>query len=356
MDAIANRIVSAVARGSRFNSTETQNGVKGSEAEQAQRIGMVVDVGNSPLVYGLIPKNFDTEPIPEVQNNCDSELKMDLVEKQEYPYSRPEFLYFSDEEINLASDQTIRPILCSKCLSKMPLNAGYAECINAGKTQRNEDQAAAKMMSLIQACNEVKAENGDGRHKRNSEYDDDPLSPGSSDSKSDLFAPRADTALFGIFDGHAGAGAAIVARKCLHEHIKTRLEEVLDMVLQLDRQEAMMINRTTSSYSISQSDKESITSSQLVCGALETAFMDMDDQIGDDKQNWKLPGGCAAICAVVFLGKIYIANAGDCRAVLATSEECRQLSKDLNPASERKRLQTFVSEVLKIVELERSGK
>lgn len=100
MDAIANRIVSAVARGSRFNSTETQNGVKGGEAEQAQRIGMVVDVGNSPLVYGLIPsklvvfffrkfeietcmrivsdprlfifipilgsQNFDTESIPEV--------------------------------------------------------------------------------------------------------------------------------------------------------------------------------------------------------------------------------------------------------------------------------------------------
>ena len=95
MDAIANRIVSAVARGSRFNSTETQNGVKGGEAEQAQRIGMVVDVGNSPLVYGLIPsrlffrkfeietyklsdsilfifipilgsENFDIESIPEV--------------------------------------------------------------------------------------------------------------------------------------------------------------------------------------------------------------------------------------------------------------------------------------------------
>ena len=58
MDAIANRIVSAVARGSRFNSTETQNGVKGGEAEQAQRIGMVVDVGNSPLVYGLIPSKL----------------------------------------------------------------------------------------------------------------------------------------------------------------------------------------------------------------------------------------------------------------------------------------------------------
>ncbi len=48
----------------------------------------------------------------------------------------------------------------------MALNAGYAECINAGKTQRNEDQAAARMMSLIQACNEVKAENGDERCKR----------------------------------------------------------------------------------------------------------------------------------------------------------------------------------------------
>lgn len=49
-----------------------------------------------------------------------------------YEYSRPEFLYFSDEEIILSSDHSTRPVICPKVLFKMPINAGYAEVINSG--------------------------------------------------------------------------------------------------------------------------------------------------------------------------------------------------------------------------------
>lgn len=55
-------------------------------------------------------------------------------EKLRYPYTRPEFLYFSDDEIGLSADQSTRPVLCPKDPSRMPVYAGYAEVINAGKS------------------------------------------------------------------------------------------------------------------------------------------------------------------------------------------------------------------------------
>ncbi|EGT40114.1 hypothetical protein CAEBREN_11207 [Caenorhabditis brenneri] len=86
-------------------------------------------------------------------------------------------------------------------------------------------------------------------------------------------------------------------------------------------------------------DECRIRSEQLVKGALETSFLDMDEQISQDKQVWRLPGGCAVISVLVFLGKLYIANAGDCRAILVSSDGTKALSRDLTPSSERKRLQ-----------------
>ncbi|PIO55140.1 hypothetical protein TELCIR_23477, partial [Teladorsagia circumcincta] len=54
---------------------------------------------------------------------------------------------------------------------------------------------------------------------------------------------RVEAAFFAIFDGHAGSGAALVASRCLHEHIKM--------------------------------DSVSIRCDELVVGALEAAFVDM---------------------------------------------------------------------------------
>lgn len=274
-----------------------------------------------------------------------------MIEKQRYPYSRPEFLYFSDEEISLSSDHSIRPVLCPRLPHRMPLYAGYAEVINAGKTIQNEDQASAKMLVLSQhQGTEMNGfhddKNLETRNGSVNEVDDDQmLTPGGDESeKSSIFAPRADAALFSIFDGHAGSAVAVVASKCLHEHVKSRLCEIFDTLLHLDRHENLIFgkHRSESSYSMSKIHEDNecrIRSEQLVKGALETSFLDMDEQISQDKQVWRLPGGCAVISVLVFLGKLYIANAGDCRAILVSSDGTKALSRDLTPASERKRLQ-----------------
>ncbi|CAI5446981.1 unnamed protein product [Caenorhabditis angaria] len=304
---IAARVVSSVVN----RASTSQNAPKSS-------VGMVVDVSDSAFIGGFIPS---------------------IIDKQKYPYSRPEFLFFTEDDINLSSDHTIRPIITPKHPEKMPLFAGYAEVINAGKSKLNEDQASARMLNLVQGARDAEKT----ERSREVREDDDLLTPGTDSDSSQLCVSRIEAALFSLYDGHAGPSAAVVAAKCYHEHLKSRLAKVIDAVITLDKQETQTFSarRSESSYSFkAEAEAEGVRSEQLVCGALETSFIDMDEQIGDDKQVWRLPGGCAAISVLVLLGKLYVANAGDCRAVLTTSSRgSRALSRDQNPGSERKRLQ-----------------
>ncbi|KHJ97875.1 protein phosphatase 2C [Oesophagostomum dentatum] len=330
---LASRVVSAVTRAA-----------EPAEKAKPAKVGMVVDVADAKFIGGIIPS---------------------LVEKLPYPYSRPEFLYFSEDEITLSADQCVRPVLCPKYPSRMPLYAGYAEVVNAGKTLQNEDQASARMMTLVQQGYEAEeakelehSQNHSSSGKSSTKDDDDLMSPNGGSTVgfqqhvfsdkiysalSGSVAPtRAEAAFFAIFDGHAGPGAALVASKCLHEHIKTRIGDVLESIIQLDRNETLLTGRRSeSSYSLCKIDSMPLRCDELVIGALEAAFVDMDSQIAEDKQTWRISGGCAAVAVLVFLGKLFVANAGDCRAVLVTGEGTKPLSSDFTPATERKRLQTL---------------
>ncbi|CAJ0565242.1 unnamed protein product, partial [Mesorhabditis spiculigera] len=324
-----------IARVVRSAITRVSTGMADQEEPTPPRVAMVVDVSDANFIGGFIPA---------------------IVEKQKHPYSRPEFLYFTEEETALSADQSVRPVICPKQPDKMPLYAGYAEVVNAGKTVENEDQACAKVLSLVQQGSEAEeaAEVGNSRSQTTERRpsDEDALMGIELESSTDESANgqcRAEAVLFGIYDGHAGSGAALMAAKCLHEHVKSRLSEVLEALLQLDRQESYVLarRRSESAYSITGSEGSNpgslprITSESLVIGALEAAFVDMDEQIAEEKQHWKIPGGCATICVLVILGKIYVANAGDCRAILATAGETRPMSRDHTPATERKRLQAM---------------
>ncbi|PIC34579.1 hypothetical protein B9Z55_014189 [Caenorhabditis nigoni] len=157
---IAARVMSVVSRSSTSEPSTSSD-------SNPQKVGKVMDVSDGAFIGGFIPS---------------------IVEKQRYPYARPEFLYFSEEEITLSSDHTIRPVLCPRLPHRMPLYAGYAEVINAGKTIQNEDQASAKMLVLTQ--HQGAERNGfseekkkESRSSNSAEIDDDPmLTPGGDES------------------------------------------------------------------------------------------------------------------------------------------------------------------------------
>ena len=101
-------------------------------------------------------------------------------------YGRPDFLKLDQEQVQTSIDHRLRPIISAT--EELPLLAGYAECINAGKSWYNEDQATAIRNKLEPTPNAAIPY----------EY-------------------------FALFDGHAGVGAALRASRQLHHILHVRL-------------------------------------------------------------------------------------------------------------------------------------
>lgn len=73
------------------------------------------------------------------------------------PYSRPHFLHLSVDEVAASADKTSRPIILPRDVTKVPWCAGYAEVINAGKSEVNEDQARAERI-ILKNCSSKSSE------------------------------------------------------------------------------------------------------------------------------------------------------------------------------------------------------
>lgn len=135
-----------------------------------------------------------------------------------------------------------------------------------------------------------------------------------------LPAPWGPTAAFGVFDGHGGDAVAHFCEKFMPQEI-TR------------------------------------GSSEDVPGSLTRAFHRMDEMLGDPDRlkevralsNYGTPKalsahpdwmGCTAVVCCIDPTQIYVANAGDSRAVLCREGECIPLSEDHKPnmPSERARI------------------
>lgn len=188
----------------------------------------------------------------------------------------------------------------------MPWSAGYAETINSGKSiYVNEDQASITVTSLTVT---------------------DP------DKDSPVEIPYT---MFGIFDGHAGTGAAVMAVHTLHKHIKEKLNSVKHFLVQ---KEAEVIAEDDPGLGCI---TEPIPKELLVSGSLEEAFVEMDEQIRAERSTFLIKGGCTAIVALFLQNKLYIANAGDCRAVLIMDNftTIHPMSMDFTPETDRQRLQ-----------------
>lgn len=110
-----------------------------------------------------------------------------------FPYTRPHFLNLNvTEEVPLSADHRVRPIIVPRERDALPWCSGYAECVNSGKSVKNEDQATVYEFRL------GRRPNGEST---------DPLAAAQRDIQ---------VKYFGLFDGHAGFGAAVCAARQLH--------------------------------------------------------------------------------------------------------------------------------------------
>lgn len=205
-----------------------------------------------------------------------------------HKYSRPTFLKLNEEKMTIAADRKIRPIINTS--EELLNNAGYAECVNAGKSLYNEDQAVIS--------------EGVIRGSRPFDF-------------------RIPYHYYAVFDGHAGFGAALDASRQLHHIVNQKFLDMADDIFStyLNPQKSMPLTRDT-----------------LIIGALESAFSDMDNVIAENRNRYYPAGGCTVLVAVFMLGRLYVANAGDSRAVLCTNGEPMNMSYDFTPVTDRLRI------------------
>ena len=225
-----------------------------------------------------------------------------------FEYARPVFLEVTQEEEDSSKDHGQRVILMPHDISRMPWLTGYAETINSGKSlYSNEDQASIHVTNLVL---------------------NDP------DKDTPIMIPYI---MFGIFDGHAGTGAALTAANSLHFHVKEKLNSIKHF---LAREKANVITEDDPGLGCI---TEPIPTESLVTGSLEEAFAEMDDQIRRERETYRIKGGCTAIVALFLQSKLYVSNAGDCRAIIISENfsKITELSMDFTPETDRKRLQTL---------------
>ncbi|CAL9696571.1 unnamed protein product [Knipowitschia caucasica] len=271
-----------------------------------------------------------------------------------FPYRRPEFLGLSADEVECSADHGARPILILKETERLPWSTGYAEVINAGKSALNEDQASCEVLR-------VKRRSRSPTQRRRSSLPNGDLSPNDHTEASPDDLPFH---YWALFDGHAGAGAAVMASHLLHHHIALHLQEVMDVLLSPSTPPTCLeeepvshgpqqkgLNRAVSLRGAAGApgtphaatarffSEKKVSHQSLVIGAIENAFKDMDFQIEREKSVYNVSGGCTALVVVYLQGNLYVGNAGDSRAIIIRSGEVVPVSSEFTPESERQRLQ-----------------
>ena len=97
---------------------------------------------------------------------------------------------------------------------------------------------------------------------------------------------------------------------------------------------------------------------ELISGALESSLWVMDSVIFKDRADFRITGGSTCLISLFICDRIFVANAGDSRAVLyraATDFTPQPLSFDFTPESDRRRLQEVAYHKPELLSDPRSG-
>jgi protein phosphatase 1G len=141
--------------------------------------------------------------------------------------------------------------------------------------------------------------------------------------------PLQNASLFGIFDGHGGPMVAKICEQSFPLEICRQARASSDLANALEKSytEIDAFLQTTGSL------KNMRTSGS----STSVPFSRIDEPEGIPRENLFDFIGSTAVIALVNEGKIYVANAGDSRAILCRGGRAVELSRDHKPESPRER-------------------
>uniref|UniRef100_A0A8C7F4S2 Protein phosphatase, Mg2+/Mn2+ dependent, 1J n=1 Tax=Oncorhynchus kisutch TaxID=8019 RepID=A0A8C7F4S2_ONCKI len=148
------------------------------------------------------------------------------------------------------------------------------------------------------------------------------------------------------------SGCAIMASKLLHRLIRDRLGDIAHLLENPSVTPPICLAKNGTNSTQDPEDPNAITDpsirfhmektvslESLIMGIIENAFKQMDELIEKEKTSFTISGGCCALAAIHLMGKLYVANAGDSRAIIIRNNEVIPMSNEFTPESERQRLQ-----------------
>lgn len=213
-----------------------------------------------------------------------------------FVYGRPQFLQLlTFDELKASADHNVRPIIVPRDISVMPWCSGYAECVNSGKSEWNEDQAAFRREILSHPLKKF---------------------------------PDLPYIYLGIFDGHAGYGAALAASNQFHHILHEKLVDALDNLLQDNDKNIQNIPVEKISHPLL--FHRNVTKDELIIGALESAFIDMDAMLAEDRSKYRNAGGCTSCVTLFIFGKMFVANSGDSRGIVCHRMTTKSIKQNFN--------------------------
>lgn len=121
--------------------------------------------------------------------------------------------------------------------------------------------------------------------------------------------------------GHAGFGAALAASHQFHYILHEKLVDVIDLLVTSDNLQSGQRTKSIDNIPYPMAFYRNVSKDELIIGALESAFLEMDALLAGDRKKYRNAGGCTALVTLFINGKLFVANAGDSRAIL-----CQRLS------------------------------
>ncbi|ELW61970.1 Protein phosphatase 1H [Tupaia chinensis] len=236
----------------------------------------------------------------------------------------------------------------------------FERVINAGKSTHNEDQASCEVLTVKKKAGAITSTPNRNSKRRSSLPNGEGLQ-----LKENSESEGVSCHYWSLFDGHAGSGAAVVASRLLQQHVTEQLQDIVEILKNSavlpptclgEEPESSAANSRTLTRAASLRGgvgapgspstpptrfftEKKIPHECLVIGALESAFKEMDLQIERERSSYNISGGCTALIVVCLLGKLYVANAGDSRAIIIRNGEIIPMSSEFTPETERQRLQ-----------------
>lgn len=118
--------------------------------------------------------------------------------------------------------------------------------------------------------------------------------------------------------GHAGYGAALAASHQFHHILHEKLVDVIDLLVSSNSSQTVAQRAKVSIETIPHpmAFYRNVSKDELIIGAMESAFLEMDALLAGDRNKYRNAGGCTALVSLFINGKLFVANAGDSRGIL----------------------------------------